>query len=354
MLNEIQKTLNGKPRVYYGLHFAEGVAEYSDDQGEYRIFVSNQTAKKMNQTFAGCHLYVNHVNEVDYDNPNPDQKPDGYVVESFFNQADGKHWAKFIVTSEAGEEAIRKGWTLSNAYYIKKFGEGGRWHNVEYRNEVLEGEFYHLSLVPNPRYEYSVVLTPEEFKEYNARQEAELYNIANSKGEESMLNLFKKTKVDNSKELAETMVTLPKSKVDMTLEDCARLADQVTNEKDEPKKCNMEDLVEVNGEEMTVKELVSAYNKSKKNEEDEAKKKEQAKNEEDEEEAENKKNEEDEEAENKKNKEDEEKQNALEAQRKKAEFEALKNAHLDQTSVVRIETGADMIARGKARYGSGR
>jgi uncharacterized protein YdeI (YjbR/CyaY-like superfamily) len=199
-----------------------------------------------------------------------------------------------------------------------------------------------------------VVLTPEEFKEYNARQEAELYNIANSKGEESMLNLFKKTKVDNSKELAETMVTLPKSKVDMTLEDCARLADQVTNEKDEPKKCNMEDLVEVNGEEMTVKELVSAYNKSKKNEEDEAKKKEQAKNEEDEEEAENKKNEEDEEAENKKNKEDEEKQNALEAQRKKAEFEALKNAHLDQTSVVRIETGADMIARGKARYGSGR
>ena len=78
----------------------------------------------------------------------------------------------------------------------------------------MDGEYDHLALVPDPRYAESVILTPEQFKQYNFDKETQLKKLSNSKSEtgviEGMFNFFKKTKIENS-DLESMSVKLPKS-----------------------------------------------------------------------------------------------------------------------------------------------
>ena len=182
------------PRRFYGLHMAPGVAEYKDEttnNGQpYRIFIGEDVIKNMDSTFEGRPVYVRHVDQVNMDKLQ--HEADGYVVKSFFNARDGKHWVEFIVVSDKGHEAIRSGWKLSNAYIPKSFAGSGLWHGVEYVKEVMDGEYEHLALVPNPRYEESIILTPDEFKNYNNEKELELQKLSNSSNKEKkgMFNFF--------------------------------------------------------------------------------------------------------------------------------------------------------------------
>lgn len=259
---ENAKTL---PKVYYGLHMVEGVAEYKDEQTNngqpYRIFVGESVIKNMDPTYAGKPLYVLHVDDVNLDALQ--NEADGYVVESFFNKSDGKHWAKFIVVSDRGHEAIRSGWKLSNAYIPKQFSGGGKWHGVEYLKEVEAAEYEHLALVPNPRYEESIILTPEEFKTYNSDKELELKKLANSltKGAKAMFSFFKKTKVDNAADLEAMSVVLPKTGKEVSLSSIINAADEAEEkkEKKEEQMADGEHHVLVGEGKMKVNELVKKY-----------------------------------------------------------------------------------------------
>ena len=215
------------PQVYYGLHFVAGIAEYRPPNEEmFRVLVEDETIRKMNPSFAGRPVYVHHVDEVNLDNIQAEA--DGYVTESFFNKADGKHWAKFLVVSDKGHEAIRGGWKLSNAYIIKGYGGGGQRNGVDYDKEITSGEFEHLAIVPDPRYDESIIFTPDQFKEYNSKKEAELNKLANSKSQgvtKMKFNFFKKEKVENGIDLESMSVVLPSSKVEKTITQLINEAD---------------------------------------------------------------------------------------------------------------------------------
>jgi hypothetical protein len=338
------------PKVYYGLHFCPGVAEYREPgKDPYRILVNESAIRSMNPTFAGRPVYVKHVDEVDL--TKIQEEADGYVIESFFNAADGKTWAKFIVVSDKGHEAVRNKWGLSNAYIPKEFAQGGLWNGADYQKEVTRGEFEHLAIVPNPRYD-SVILTPEEFKAYNTEKELELKRLANSKeepkGEDRML-FFKRTKVENSADFESMSVTLPLSKKERTLSQVVNELDAIYNMNGY---ANGDHYVKAGEEEMTVNDMVAKYSEMKKNldanKEKEGDLQEDKKsNEESEEEkkaaADKKKNEEEAAA---KGKEDEKKQNSL-------HFDTLKNApNKALAGLKKIDLGTDKASRGKSRYGS--
>lgn len=265
------------PKIYYGMHFAQGVAEYREKGVEpYRVFINEATAKKMDRTFEGRPLVVLHTEEsLEEILPNIMEKADGFVIESFFNQADGKHWAKFLVITDEGHQAIAKGWALSNCYKIRKPGRSGQWQGMDFQNEVLEGEYEHLAIVPNPRYE-SVIMTPEDFKAYNDSKKSELaLRLANSndKGDKMKISFFKKQKVeklDNAADLESLSVILPKSKAEVTVAEAIADADTLRNMQGY---ASDDHMVKVNdSEEMSVKDLKSKYNemvdKSKKEEEE--------------------------------------------------------------------------------------
>lgn len=400
------KVANAKslPQVFYGLHMVEGVAEYKEPQTNnglpYRIFVGESCIKNMDASFQGRPVYVGHVDDVNMDKLQ--EEADGFVVRSFFNKADGKHWVEFMVISDKAKEAIRNGWKLSNAYIPKKFSGGGLWHGVEYAKEVEEGEYEHLALVPNPRYEESIILTPEEFRNYNQEKEVELKKLSNSitKGAKSMFNFFKKTKVENDADFESMSVVLPKSKKEMSISDILFAIDEMhikvkneESEKEEEKEenessvpkdaetmANMDHYVQCGDKKMKLNEMVDDYMKMKSSMEEP--KEEPKKENEEEEEKQNdeslaekaKENEEvhvdidshkgkmessmdDKEALEKTLELAEHEMDEMKGMKNKkknaAHFDLLANAEARSTNLSQsIQLSQDLVARGKARYGS--
>lgn len=340
------------------MHFYPGVAQYDEPGKEsQRIFINEDTIREMDATFAGKPIFVDHVDEVDQSIDQLRKEADGWVIESFFNSADGKHWVKFIVVSEKGDRAIRNGFRLSNAYIpLGNYGQGGLWNGVPYSKQVLNASYEHLAIVKNPRYEESVIMTPEQFKKYNNDKEIDLKRIANSKENSKMkFKFFKRQTVENDLDLAATMVELPLLKKEMSLESIINGYDQAATNM----MANGEHCVMVGDEKMKVNDLVAKHMEMKKNMDDMAGKgmnlvDEGADNAMDEEEkkkamemeAEKKMNEEKETKEKEEKKENELKQ-------KKANFETLQNAHKNvAVEEAKVDLAEDQVARGKARYGS--
>lgn len=261
---------NSSGKVYYGLHFYSGLAQYQDSEHEspYRVFLNEDTLRKMDPSFAGKPIFVDHVDEVDPDIDELRKDADGWVLESFYNESDGKHWVKFIIVSDRGERGIRNGMRLSNAYLPKSYKHGGVWNGIPYEKQITDAEYEHLAIVKNPRYEESVILTPEEFKKYNEEQTMELKRIANSKGEKKMkLNFFRKTKVDAA--LDESLcVMLPKSGKVVNVTKFLNEADDEMKKKEdsesagEKQMANMDHVVKMkDGSKMNIGDLLKKHQK---------------------------------------------------------------------------------------------
>lgn len=265
-----------------------GVAEYADRGTKpFRVFLNENTIRSMGPSFAGKPVYVMHVDEVHHDIDELRKEVDGWVIESFYNEADGKHWVKFLVCSKKGEQAIQKGYKLSNCYLPGQFGLGGVWNGVSYDKEVKSGGYEHLAIVPNPRYEESIIMTPEQFKAYNDDKRLELQRLSNNKDEREpmKLKLFERKKVENSTDLEKLCVALPKSGKEMTISEMATALDEIETGK--PRLVNSTDLVMFNGKEITVDELAKLANAKKKNEDDDDDKMENEEEEDDEDKMEN-------------------------------------------------------------------
>lgn len=376
------RLINEKGTVWYGLHMYPGVAEYREAGREpYRVFINEDTIRKMDPTFAGRPVFVKHVDEVDEDVNELRKTADGWVLESFFNAADGKHWVKFIIVSDDGEKAIKNRWKLSNCYLPKSLKGGGQWNGVSYAKEVADAEYEHLAIVPNPRYEESIILTPEQFKAYNEEKELELKRLANDDKESTMgLKFFKRAKVENAADLEDTVVLLPKSKREIVISQLVSEMDEIELAKKEPRLANAKDLVKVGEkEQLTVEELLAKV-KSLQNEVESLKanaddEDEELENEDDEscenedDEKAKAKDEDDEDPKKAKNKKKNKKKNADDDEDDEDSIEALEkrllakkkaNALRDAPKKARYENDmeefspASSLERGKARYGSGK
>lgn len=348
------------PKVYYGLHFADGIARY-DDLGK-TILVADKVAKKMDATFAGKPVYVNHVDDVNLDNLQVEA--DGYVIESFFNKADGKHWAKFIIVSDKGHDALRRGWKLSNTYVPKSMAMGGSWHGQQYDEEIMEAEYEHLAIVNNPRYSESIVLTPDQFKDYNNKLDAEHDKLKNSKGDSMKLNIFKRQKVENSDDLTGMHVVLPKSGKEISIEKLVNAADEAEVNKGASVEAKDSDTVKIGDEVVTIASLKEVFSNSKKKNKSEEE--EEMENEEDEmdnadddESMENEEGYPSETMKNKKKKNEEvvhpqDSEKKLNKKKNSVDhFSKLANANkrVEESTPI-VSLGSDSIARGKSRYGS--
>lgn len=254
---------NSKGEIFYGMHFYPGVAQYEDPDGAYRVFINEDTIRSMSPSFAGRPVYVDHVEEVDDDLSVVRNEADGWVIESFFNQADGKTWAKFIIVSDRGLAAVRRGYRLSNAYIPSLSDTKATWNGVDYQKIITGGEFEHLAIVQNPRYEESIIMSPDDFKVYNENLKTELIRLANSKDKKKenrsmgKFNIFKRQKVENSVDIEGMMVELPKSKKEISITKLINDYDAILNMNGY---ANGDHMVKVNDkDEMSVNDLVKAY-----------------------------------------------------------------------------------------------
>ncbi len=359
---EENQNASQKPKVFYARHMEPGVCYYDGkgkdgkDNGD-MVLIEAEDMKKFMPSMAGCPVYVLHQ-KVDFGKI---EKADGLISECFYNELDGWLWCKFIVSSDAGMRAIANGWKVSNAYLPLEWTGKGVYHNLDYSRKIVNAEFTHMAIVPNPRYEKAEIFTPEQFKDYQEKLKAKLAELHNSKTKGIITMKIFRTKKEEVKtegvDKKEISFELENGE-EMTLEQAEQFylenAKAKKNAEDEDKKkdkdegeekINMDSEIQCGDEKMTVKELMNRVNAMKKNADDDKAK---------EKEAEEKANAEKEE----KDKADKEKQNALDAKAaadKKAaglkNFKELQNAGAKATRIV--DTKMDKVARGKVKYGSG-
>ena len=318
-------------QIYYARHMQQGVAKYDSEM----ILVTEDAIKQMMPSFNGKPVYVFHVDEIDLENAH------GYVTETFYNELDGWVWSKIILTDEVALEAVNKGWAVSNAYIPTEYSRGGTHHNVEYDRKILNGDYTHLAIVPNPRYEDACIMSPDDYKAYCMSKKAQLDELKNSKNvnpKKGNLMFFKMKKEEVSSIDEDTMVEIKNDDGTVTEVSVFEMRDALLNAKkneaEEEEKINMDAEIDVGDEKMTVKELINRYTKTKKNEADEDKEK---SNEDDE-----KENSED---------EDEKENEADEDEKKNSHFEELKNANkVKADKAPSYMSHADRLAVGKAKY----
>lgn len=200
------------PKRYFARHIKEGPVHYLENGKDKLYLVKDEALKKMNATFEGKPIYIRHVDEVNMDTLKEDAN--GYVVKSFYNEFDGAWWAEIIADDEA-QGYIEKGWAVSNAYLPTELGSGGVYHDINYDKEVKNGVYEHLAIVNNPRYEEAVIMTPEEYKDYNECRKAELEKLKNSKENNMLSDEEKKELLDSLKNsLAEIVKDTVKNAMD--------------------------------------------------------------------------------------------------------------------------------------------
>lgn len=318
----MQNSVTKFPELYVCNHLQAGLCGYSDET----ILLSQEAMARMAPTFNGKPVYILHQ-DVEFDKMKQDAV--GYVADTWLG-GDGWLWSRIIITDDEAHKVIAEGYSVSNAYNPTEFKGGGMHHNLPYTREITNGEFTHLALVPDPRYEDAKVYTLEE---YQARNTTLMNSLEHHKPEKKgnfMLKFFKnqKTEVDASEA---DVVEYTNAKGETVTRSLSEMVNAVEEKEKENKA--MKNKVKVNGEEMTVADLVKKYealeNEDKDDEKENQDEDQKAADAEAEERAE------------------EEKKNA------KSKADAIRNAAGNAPSrTVVIETRTTQLNRGKSVYGT--
>ena len=348
------------PRRYFARHIKEGLVHYLENGKDKLYLVTNEALHKMNSSFEGKPIYIRHVDEVDTDKMK--EEAVGYVVKSFYNEFDGAWWAEIIADDEA-QGYIEKGWAVSNAYLPTELGSGGVYHDIDYDKEVKSGVYEHLAIVDNPRYEEAVIMTPEDFKEFNEGRKTELDKLKNSKENEMLSEEDKKELLDS---LKNSLSEIVKDTVKNALDE--KNAEDKKNAEDEDHRQLIREIAAISakgesdfegGLDEKVRTIIGlaeklGYSKdeAKHNAEDEEEDKKDEEEKKDEESEDKKDNESDEDSKENKchNEEDEEKKE--EKKENSKFFDFLHNAKSSSDKSKTVATMASGLALGRARYGS--
>lgn len=330
------------PRFFYCRHMQPGLAGYAKE----RILVDADAIKRMLPSLSGKPIYINHQT-VELDTMK--EKAVGYIAESFWNELDGWAWAKMLLIDEEAQVAAQAGWSVSNAYIPTDWGGGGTCNNVEYDRSITNGDFTHLALVQDPRYEEAKIFSPDEFKNYQEGKRQQLAELKNSKtnekkGSAMSFNLFKREKKAVSTIDADTLVEITNDKgetVEVSVQDMIaavqnakmkkneadhEAAESKAKEAKEEEKLNENTEVSVGEEKMTLKELMNRYGSVKANE------------------AESKADE--------KKEETKENSKGSDSEKKPDHFSEISNANRRVETVSTVDTLTNKVQRGKNRYGS--
>lgn len=228
-----------------------GLCGYGDSGN---VYISDSTMYQIMPKLLGISVIITHQG----------QEAVGEVVEVFQNPGDTDQWiGKLSVRTEEARSLLEEGWGVSTAYRIvRDTGVSGKWNNIDYTTEVQDVDWLHVAIVENPRYTIA-----KDGYFLNSKNDSIVYSqIVKEERKKPMFNLFK-TKKEKINLNEDEKIYVKLGEEDVELKDLI----EMVKEKEEEKKKYAEDdmIIELNGESLTVKELVEKYNAcGKKNEEE--------------------------------------------------------------------------------------
>ena len=348
------------PEKFTCNYIEPGLVSY-ENEGLGKCYVDKPALEKMQATFIGKPV-VDRNDHVDGMTPaDLDKVAKGYVTDVWYS--DGWFWCSFIVFDDKLKDDIKnKKYSVSCAYEVRAADDkGGVRNNIDYNQEVLDGFYTHLAIVPNPRYNGAKILL-------------------NSTGGGNCMKVkgwFKRLLGNTAKNELNADDTIDIDGKQVSVGEITHAVEEEQKENDDKPKeqeISPDSVLQVGGKEVTLQNAMDIYRKrNKKNasaEEDEAAKKaaEDKKNAEDaaaKKAEEDKKNadaevakkaeEEKKNADEEQKKKDEEKKNVDEAKKKEDEehFNSLRNAAHGRRNASGpvVQVIEDKRAKGKACYG---
>lgn len=239
--NEI-RILNSVTKEIEYRFIEPGLARYSDKG---TVLIRKEALDKFAQSLVGKPIF----NEMHRETSDSDFKngiADGVVTSVWFDSADGWYHCKGLIWDRDTLRNCSRGFACSCAYNVKDWShKSGLHNNVPFDDEVLNGEYTHLAIVADPRYEGATKVSV----------------LQNSKGGSMKLKFWEKDKKDTDApseiELANALVKvgekeMPFEKVmELAQVELTRQADELANAK---KILGDDQVVEIGGKKMTVRD----------------------------------------------------------------------------------------------------
>lgn len=138
----------GKGRKFVSRFIEAGVAHYQEF-GD--VLITKETLDKFIQTMVGCPLIINHKEITD---KNADKERVGVISNVWYNEADGWYYCDGIIWDAQAIDLVKnQGWSVSCTYDFVSDNQEKLHNGKKIDLEFIDGNFLHLALVPNPRYE---------------------------------------------------------------------------------------------------------------------------------------------------------------------------------------------------------
>ena len=242
-------------RRYRAYYIEPGLADYSAE-GIGLVLVQKPALDRMNSSFVGMPVVnFEHTDRepdelFELEAADVEEFADGVVAATGYDTDTGWYWADLLIWDDQTQNNLdNNGYSVSCAYDVTNAASGGSYHNVDYQEEVLDGEYKHMAVVPNPRYEDAWV-------------------IRNSKPGGSAVGLRKKTRRENMPKLDETengMDEMSNRYVKnaegerMSLNELVAQYKEMKAANDEDEMMmNEDELIEVDGEQISVGDMMRA------------------------------------------------------------------------------------------------
>ena len=138
----------GKGRYFVSKFIESGLAHYKE-LGD--ILITKETLDKFIQTMVGCPVIIDHVDVTD---KNVDKLRVGVISRVWYNEMDGWYYCEGIITDNEAINLIKnEGWSVSCSYSFVSDDTKKTYHGKPIDMEFTDGEFLHLAIVKEPRYE---------------------------------------------------------------------------------------------------------------------------------------------------------------------------------------------------------
>lgn len=139
---------NGKGRYFMSRFIEAGIAHYKE-LGD--ILITKETLNKFIHTMVGCPVIIEHEDVTD---KNVDKLRVGVISKVWYNEFDGWFYCEGILTDPEAIDLVKnQGYSVSCAYSFVSDNTKKTHNGKEIDMEFIDGEFLHLAIVNDPRYE---------------------------------------------------------------------------------------------------------------------------------------------------------------------------------------------------------
>lgn len=259
-----------QPKRYRALHITPGVVDYPEENPPETVLIKKQALDKMNPSFLGKPVFnfvhkphIDPSKAFEFTNEEIEEHADGVISNVGYDVETGYFFVDMMIWDEGTQDNLDNGYGVSNAYIPERDNSGGDYNSVPYNVEVVDGEYHHMAVVEDPRYgdvrifENSKKGKPMKWKISwpKKKEEPIKKNMAPEKGKE---------KEKEEMELNADSVLVGEDGEEYPLSEMVEAYKKSMAPADDGKPTvNMEDTMDIDGKEVSMKELYDNFNANK-------------------------------------------------------------------------------------------